>query len=188
MATTYTVTKSFSSGATAVASEVNQNFTDILTALNSFDITNTTGTLALARISSLTSSQMSSAFFKDEDNMASNSATAVASQQSVKAHVAASSADGYTPTSYAGEESITFPNGFIMKQGTATSINTGDTTVEFDDDFPSAITNAWTTWGEVVANDVENCGVHTMLVGSMKLRNPNSGWTGKTINWFAIGY
>ena len=89
MATTYTVTTSFSADTTAVASEVNQNFTDVLTALNSFDATNLSGTIALARISNLTSSQMAAAFFKDEDDMASDSATAVASQQSVKAFTAA---------------------------------------------------------------------------------------------------
>ena len=83
---TYTVTNSFSADTTAVASEVNQNFTDVLTALNSFDAANLTGTISLARISNLTSTQMSSAYFKDEDDMASNSATAVASQQSVKAY------------------------------------------------------------------------------------------------------
>ena len=84
---TYTVTNSFSADTTAVASEVNQNFTDVLTALNSFDAANLTGTIALARISNLTSTQMSSAFFKDEDDMASNSATAVSSQQALKAYV-----------------------------------------------------------------------------------------------------
>ena len=84
---TYTVTTSFSADTTAIASEVNQNFTDVLTALNSFAAANLTGTIALARISNLTSSQMAAAFFKDEDDMASDSATAVATQQSIKAYV-----------------------------------------------------------------------------------------------------
>jgi hypothetical protein len=89
MATTYTVTNSFSADTTAVASEVNQNFTDVLTALNSFDATNLTGTIALARISNLTSTQMAATYFLDEDAMGSDSATAVCSQQSIVAYVAA---------------------------------------------------------------------------------------------------
>lgn len=84
---TYTVTNSFSADTTAIASQVNQNFTDVLEALNSFDAANLTGTISLARISNLTSTQMASAFFKDEDDMASNSATAVSSQQALKAYV-----------------------------------------------------------------------------------------------------
>jgi hypothetical protein len=84
---TYTVENSFSADTTAIASQVNQNFTDVLEALNSFDAANLTGTISLARISNLTSTQMSSAFFKDEDDMSSNSATAVSSQQALKAYV-----------------------------------------------------------------------------------------------------
>lgn len=106
---TYTVTTSFSANTTAIASEVNQNFTDVLTALNSFDATNLTGTIALARISNLTSSQMSAAFFKDEDDMASDSATAVSSQQALKAYVgtqiAASIASDVTLSAYTNQDS-----------------------------------------------------------------------------------
>jgi len=86
MATTYTVTSSFAADTTALASEVNQNFTDVLTALNSFDAANLTGTISLARISDLTATQMASTFFLDEDAMTSNSATAVSSQQAIKAY------------------------------------------------------------------------------------------------------
>lgn len=88
MATTYSVTNTFTADTTAVASEVNANFQNILDAINAFDAANlSSGTLPLARISGLTSTQMSSALFKDEDDMASDSATAVASQQSVKYYV-----------------------------------------------------------------------------------------------------
>lgn len=188
MATTYTVTKSFSSGTTAVASEVNQNFTDILTALNSFDITNTTGTLALARISSLTSSQMSSAFFKDEDDMTSNSATAVASQQSVKAFVN-TNRSGWTPSiavGYAGGESVTFPNGFIIKTGWKEDAAT-TTTVTFGTPFPNAIVSATVTGKETSSNsyvfidDTEGISVDDIVV-----RRTNSLAGG--FYWTAMGY
>jgi hypothetical protein len=85
---TYTVTNTFTSGTTAQAAQVNTNFTDILTALNAFSADNlSSGTVPLARLSGLTSSQMAAAFFKDEDDMASNSSTAVSSQQALKAYV-----------------------------------------------------------------------------------------------------
>ncbi len=95
MATTYTVTNTFVTSTTAVASEVNQNFTDVLAALNSLDAGNLgSGTITLARISGLTSTQMSASYFLDEDDMSSNSATAVASQQSLKAYVDTQDAAG----------------------------------------------------------------------------------------------
>ncbi len=59
MATTYTVTTSFTADTTAVASEVNQNFTDVLTALNAYDASNlSSGTVPVARISGLTVTQL----------------------------------------------------------------------------------------------------------------------------------
>lgn len=90
MTTTYTVTNIMVADETALAAEVNTNFTDVLTALNAFDAGNlASGTVPLARITGLTTTQLAAAAFKDEDDMASDSATAMASQQSIKAHVAA---------------------------------------------------------------------------------------------------
>ena len=57
----------------------------------------------------------------DEDNMASDSAVHVPTQQSVKAYVDTSIPGAWTPSSYTGEESITFPNGLVMKHGSANS-------------------------------------------------------------------
>lgn len=78
---------------------------------------------------------------KDEDDMASDSATAVPTQQSTKAYVDAGLATKsglMTPSSYAGEESITFPNGMILKQGYVVDSGTGTTTVTFASAFPTA--------------------------------------------------
>ncbi len=62
MATTYTITTSFTADSTAVASEVNQNFTDVLTALNAYDASNlSSGTVPIARISGLTTTQIAAA-------------------------------------------------------------------------------------------------------------------------------
>ena len=89
MGTTYTVTYDFTADSVAVADQVDTNFNDLLAAINALDAGNlASGTVALARISGLTSTQMAAAFFKDEDAMASDSATAVASQQSIKAYIA----------------------------------------------------------------------------------------------------
>ena len=52
----------------------------------------------------------------DEDDMVSDSDTALATQQSIKSYVDAT-AGGFTPSTYAGEESVTLPNGLIMKFG-----------------------------------------------------------------------
>jgi len=139
MATTYTVTNTLAVDTTAIASEVNQNFTDVLTALNAFDAANlSSGTVPLARISGLTTTQFAATTFYDEDDMASDSATAMASQQSIKAHVTASSTDGYTPTSYAAEESTTYPNGEIFKRGYIVDGGT-TTTVTFGTAFATAV-------------------------------------------------
>lgn len=78
--------------------------------------------------------------FKDEDNMSSNSATALASQQSIKAYVDASSADGFTPTSYTGGESVTLPNGLIMKWGEFNPSN-GSNSVSYGNAFPTETIN-----------------------------------------------
>ena len=138
MATTYTVTNSLVADTTAIASNINQNNTDLLTALNSFDAGNlASGTVPLARISGLTATQLAAAAFKDEDDMASDSATAVSSQQAIKAHVTASRTDGYTPTTYAGyatHESVTFPNGLIRKCGQAAAKGA----ITFGTAFPTA--------------------------------------------------
>lgn len=101
MATTHTVTNDFTAGDTAVADEVDQNFTDILTYLDDMDASNIkkTGTyIPVANITGLTKTQMDTTavtgFVLDEDAMTSNSADAVPTQQSVKAYVDTQDAAG----------------------------------------------------------------------------------------------
>lgn len=194
---TYTVTNTFSANTTAVASQVNQNFTDILTALNAFDAANlTTGTLSVSRIANLTSAQMATTFFLDEDNMASDSATAVASQQSIKAYVgdqidATVGPGTMSPLSYAGGESVTFPNGLIIKMGHYANVAT-DTTVEvtYGTAFPNGVIAA------IGSYSGSNPGMHTPMgavpkSGSEKtiLRLTNcSGTYTANIDWIVIGY
>ena len=88
----------------------------------------------------------------DNDDMLDNSDTAGgsaargATQQSIKAYV--DSAPNFTPSTYAGEESVTLPNGLIMKMGTFTSTSDGDETFSFGAAFPTACVSV-TTGGMV---------------------------------------
>ena len=59
----------------------------------------------------------------DEDDLTTDSDTKGATQQSIKAYVDNSSTDGFTPSSYADEESVTLPNGLIMKMGKTSVIS-----------------------------------------------------------------
>ena len=94
----------------------------------------------------------------DNDDMLDNSDTAGgsaargATQQSIKAYVDASSTDGFTPSTYSGEESVTFPNGLIIKFGTFTSTSDGDQTFSFDTAFPTACVSV--TTGGVGSGDL----------------------------------
>ena len=76
----------------------------------------------------------------DEDDLVSNSAIALATQQSIKAYVDAGGA--FTPTTYVGGESVTLPNGLIMKMGTKTSTGAWTTlSVVFETAFPTLCVN-----------------------------------------------
>lgn len=74
----------------------------------------------------------------DEDNMSTDSATSLATQQSIKAYVdtSTSSTDGFTPSSYTGGESVTLPNGLIMKFGDKSG---ADGSVTYGTAFPNAV-------------------------------------------------
>ncbi len=58
----------------------------------------------------------------DDDTMATATDTTLATSESIKAYVDASSTDGFTPAAVgSGQKSVTLPNGLIMKFGTASS-------------------------------------------------------------------
>ncbi len=80
----------------------------------------------IANITGLTSTQMAAAFFKDEDAMTSDSATAVASQQSIKAHVAAAFPDddafGSWASKSANTEYTAASDGFVLAYGGANQV------------------------------------------------------------------
>ena len=91
MVTTYErqTTPSPATDDTLEATHLNSEFDYLVAQLNDFDASNCkkSGTsIPLANITGLTSTQMAAAFFLTEEDMASNSATAVSSQRAIKAH------------------------------------------------------------------------------------------------------
>ena len=79
--------------------------------------------------------------FLDEDAMGSDSNTAVASQQSIKAYV-----DAITDPAYSGGESHTFEGGLIFKHGTENVAGNATDTVTFAVAFPNAVISASATF------------------------------------------
>ena len=102
----------------------------------------------------------------DEDTMSSDSATSLATQQSIKAYV--DSAPNFTPSSYSGGESVTLPNGLIMKMGLTASVSADSSlAVSFGSAFPNAVISVVLTkkvaiqtmgQGELTANSVSTSG------------------------------
>ena len=136
---TYTITNTFVADTTAVASEVNQNFTDVLTALNSFDASNlSSGTVPLARISGLTTTQFAANVVDTDGTLAANSDTRLISQKAGKTYIDAAPSAQMTPTSYAGEQSTTAANGEIKKHGFVARTGTFET-ITFDVAFPTDV-------------------------------------------------
>lgn len=124
----------------------------------------------------------------DDDTMATASATTLATSESIKAYV--DSAPNFTPSAYAGGESVTLPNGLIMKFGTITSgiPNLGVAgTISFASSFPTAcmyatiITNAYTS-ASLENNTIES--VSTSQITYKHGMNPAPS----VIYWQAIGY
>ena len=77
--------------------------------------------------------------FLDEDDMASDANDKVASQQSIKAFGTWVPAVTGAGAGYAGEESITFPNGLIFKHGIQAETTNGAKTISFAVAFPTGI-------------------------------------------------
>ena len=88
----------------------------------------------------------------------------------------------FTPTSYAGGESVTFPNGLIMKQGLDNADAGGSFTKTFAAAFPTAFLVGFTTGAEATATIVGK--VTDTTVNAMTVR----GSPTKAYHWQAWGY
>jgi hypothetical protein len=131
----------------------------------------------------------------DEDTMSSNSATSLATQQSIKAYVddlidysALPSQSGGLATE--GEQgSYTLPGGLIVKYGTLDS-NAYATLYTFTTAFPTAIIGVNATSNENYVSAAESCSVHVISETGFTLAGyqNNSGAAVGRVFWTAYGY
>jgi len=121
----------------------------------------------------------------DDDTMATASATKLATSESIKAYVDASSTT-FTPSTYAGEESVTLPNGLIMKMGRTATTST-DTTITFSTAFPNALISV-IGLQEETGNSTLTTPTSIGSTRSTSAVNFRHGSASDFINWQAIGY
>ena len=123
----------------------------------------------------------------DEDDMVSDSATALATQQRIKTYVDAT-AGGFTPSTYTGGESVTLPNGLIMKFGTVSAAGNATTTVTFDTnlDVFSGTVNAQLTLKSPGTDDKYSIKVESLSNTTLVLRNTQGAV--QDVYWQVIGY
>ena len=120
----------------------------------------------------------------DDDTMATASDTTLATSESIKAYVDNSSTDGFTPSTYAGQESVTLPNGLIMKFGTVTATLNAVTTVAFVSDFTDTV-NAQLTIEENSSSDRFPVKINSLSVSALDIRNTSG--INLTVHWMVIG-
>lgn len=121
------------------------------------------------------------------DDALGTSDTQGATQGNIKAYVDNSSTDGFAPTSYSNEESVTLPNGLIMKWGTSGSISAGSqATITFGTAFPTACKNVQVTANN--PNDNSSTGVISAQITDRTAMTIHNGKQTMTFFWNAIGY
>jgi hypothetical protein len=130
----------------------------------------------------------------DQDDMSSNSATSVATQQSIKAYADAApkaqmKVNNVSGATYNGEESVTLPNGLIMKFGLFSGVTTTGTTLSFGSAFPTAVISATATGNTtntitISSNYAGKCAVSNVTTSGMKIW----GEPGSSAYWTAIGH
>lgn len=121
----------------------------------------------------------------DEDAMGSDSATNLATQQSIKAYVDDSIAtDGVAGAAFGGSsESTEFSSGLIMKTGTAGGV--GSQTITFGTAFPTALVSVVVTPQGSAAIAVETY-VVSVSASSFGIRNADGNVA--DYYWVAMGY
>ena len=124
----------------------------------------------------------------DDDTMNAATDTTLATSESIKAYVDASSTSGFTPSTYAGEESVTFPNGLIMKTGFFSDETGGEgKVVDYGSAFPNATISVQLTQVGGNTSSTPNVRVTTYSASGFTMYvNTASGVLGNF--WTAIGY
>jgi hypothetical protein len=122
----------------------------------------------------------------DDDTMATASNTKLATSESIKAYV--DGGGGFTPSTYAGEESVTLPNGLIMKTGFFSDETGGEgKVVDYGSAFPNATISVQLTQVGGTTNSTVNLRVMTSSASGFTMYvNDGSGVLGSF--WTAIGY
>jgi len=122
----------------------------------------------------------------DEDDMSSDSDTSLATQQSIKAYVDAT-AGGFTPSTYAGEESVTLPNGLIMKFGSKSVPGDSSANVSFSQAFPNSIVQVQLTLKtNIPLNNDAGLSAISQTTSGFTIQN-GASFT-ETVSWMAIGH
>ena len=127
----------------------------------------------------------------DDDTMATATATNLATSESIKAYVDTTTA--FTPSTYAGEESVTLPNGLIMKFGLFSGVTTTGTTLSFGSAFPTAVISATATGNTtntitISSNYAGKCAVSNVTTSGMKIWGEPGTSAGSSAYWTAIGH
>jgi hypothetical protein len=120
----------------------------------------------------------------DDDTMDTALATNLATAESIKAYV--DSAPNFTPSTYAGEESVTLPNGLIMKFGTIVATKNTTTDVNFAVDFLNAAVSAQLTQEHTGDSDRFPLKIESLNTGTLTIRNTHGA--NVTAHWQVIGY
>lgn len=96
----------------------------------------------------------------------------------------------FSPSSYAGEESVTFPNGLIMKYGTGESSPGVQSSkyITFASAFPTAIVYASISFYNSAdgINGMDSPYLRSWSTTQLRIHRHNGG--GFPFNWFALGY
>jgi hypothetical protein len=120
----------------------------------------------------------------DDDTMATATDTTLATSESIKAYVDTSKTSAFTPSTYAGEESVTLPNGLIMKMG-----STINKTFSYGTAFPTNVVSVTisnrSSYGDTYGNAsfVTSSSASGFTISSGISVSGNGPWF-----WQAIGY
>ena len=122
----------------------------------------------------------------DDDTMAAATDSTLATSESIKAYV--DGGGGFTPSTYAGEESVTLPNGLIMKTGFFSDETGGeDKAVDYGSAFPNATISVQLTQVGGTTSSSSNVRVITYSASGFTMYvNTGAGVLGNF--WQAIGY
>ncbi len=119
--------------------------------------------------------------FLDEDDMASDAADKVVSQQSIKAFAGMLPVVSRALAGYTGGESVTLPNGFIIKVGT-TNLSSTDS-VTFGTAFPNDCLGAWGNM-DITGNHV----IQVTAKGTTTFTIYTTYSSAADVTWIAVGY